>query len=562
MSPSTAAKRPFVVDPSTKLKALNLADFITRLLSNHQSRVAESVKDLIAKGDYKGLVSLTVAPSNYADPDLFAADYLLASVVKKYQDFNLGIDREQAAFEKWLASEESCSRTNHFFRDFLSGRSSPFPHRVTEIFHLAQRKIGKILGKVDYSLIRSYCRFGPGSDLSTYADETSAYNKFSSSGSATPYVSSLYSEIFSEDWRENYLHNCDHVDGSRLSFVPKSAVIDRAICVEPRWNIYLQLGIGGLISQRLSDEGLDLKDQNRNRTLARLAHVYNLATIDLSSASDTVSKNLVLYLLPDEWSDLIFKSRSPTTTYRGSKFLLEKVSSMGNGYTFPLESLIFYALCWAVCTALDVAPCIGTYGDDLIVPQEVVRDLVEVLSYAGFSVNTDKTFVSGDFFESCGSDYFKGCNVRPFFIKKKVSAVLDYITLANQITEYMRRLPGVSKYLDLRFARDYVVSHIPKTARLKGPVGLNGVIHSSFDECRPKHALHGWEGWLIRAWVPIPVKRLGHSSEGHLYSKISADVMTGQGFIPRAQVRWKKKEIYVPSFCEFLWVEKPEAIQA
>lgn len=540
------------VDPSTRLKEFNVGNFVLSLASCHQSRVADDVFLMAAQADYKSLVALRVDPRDYDDPHHFATDYLLCSIVKKYQGFDLGIDREQAAFEKWLAAEESCSRTNHFFRDLASG-GVPFPHRVIEMLYLAQCKIARILGGIDPSAIKKRCRFGPGSDLSTDGDFTSSYNKYKTPGSATPWILPVYSEFFSEDRREDFLHECELVKGNRLSFVPKTAVIDRAICVEPRWNIYLQLGIGDFISQRLKRHGLDLNDQTRNQELARLAHVFGLATIDLSSASDTVSTGLVQYLLPDEWVDLIFKTRSPYASYRGKDYKLEKVSSMGNGYTFPLESLIFYALSEAACDFVGAPRCVGTFGDDLIVPQEVTSTLIELLSYAGFSVNTEKSFTSGEFFESCGKDYFQGVNVRPFFLKERVSSVLDYMVLANQITEFCIRLPQAAANLGLFDWRDHVISRIPIGARLKGPVGMAGVIHASFDECTPPTSLgEGWEGYWIRCWVATPKKFMGNHFTAHLFSKLSDDIDTRNGFTTRNSVRWRRKKTYVPTYGDFL----------
>jgi hypothetical protein len=381
------------------------------------------------------------------------------------------------------------------------------------------------------------------------------YNKFSSrKGSCTPWVFPLFSEIFSEDHREDFLNESEFVKGNRLSFVPKTAVIDRSICTEPRWNIYLQLGIGQLIVQRLKKYGLDIECQDRNRELSRLAHVFGLATIDISSASDCVSKNLVLHLLPEEWSDLLFKSRCSFASYEGKDYALEKVSSMGNGYTFALESLIFVALCEATCDFYGEPTLVGVFGDDLIVPNSVSKHLIEVLSYSGFSVNSEKTFLEGNFFESCGKDYFQGVNVRPFFIKERVSTGLGLMVLANQVSEYLRRLPTVGATLRLKKLWDFIVNLIPKKLRLFGPVGMAGVIHAPFDACHPQPASDGWDGWFITTWVPSAVKHWGSSYEGHLFSKLSVDIDTGQFFTNRSNVRWQRKKTYVPTYGDFIWV--------
>lgn len=546
---SVKAKRPSnAVDPSTRVKGFDLGYFLDEIARRCQSPFADHYRELLRQKAFDKIIDLAVSPSSYNSRDDFAKDYLLASLVKKYQGFRIpGLDRRARAFEKWRAAEESCSRVNFFLRSLLDGQGIPYPHRVVEILYLAQRKVSKILGSVDFDYIREHCRFGPGSDLSTDGDFTSSYNKYRTKGSATPWILDTFSEVFSEDRREDYLHECEFVTSNRLSFVPKNAKIDRSICTEPRWNIYLQLGIGELINQRLLRYGLDVKLQFRNQELARIAHVFGLATIDISSASDCVAKSLVLFLLPDDWSDLLFKSRSPSAIYRGRRYLLEKISSMGNGYTFPLESLIFFALAESTADFCDAPRVIGTFGDDLVIPDEIYPQFTEVLSYLGFDVNNEKSFRKGRFHESCGKDYFDGVDVRPFFLKKRVSTVLDLYILANQISEYSRRLPAVSQALDLKTVRDYVIGLIPEEARLFGPIGLAGVLHSTFDECCPKTAsqqfgMSGWEGWVVKAWHAKPKRFLGNDYTAHLFSKLTGDLDTGNAFTTRGQVTWSKKD--------------------
>lgn len=547
------------LDPSTPLPDYDVRKFALRISSRWQSRIARQVQLACQDNRPRELCSLGVDPIEYDSVTGFAVDYFLCSAFKKYRGFNLGIDREVAAFEKWLQAEESCRLTNTFITDFTSG-GNPYPPRVVTLMLRMQRKVSEILKEVPWGFIRKSCRFGPGSDLSTDGDFTSSYNKFKTPGSSTPYIRDVWSSLFSEDRREDYLHECQFVRGDRLSFVPKTAFIDRGICTGPRWNVFLQLGIGEAISMRLGEAGLDVKLQDRNRELVARAHRSGLATLDLSSASDTVSKLLVAWLIEDDdWKDLIFKSRSPEASYRDQWYKLEKVSAMGNGYTFPLESLIFYAAAVATCDEYQAVGDIGVFGDDIILPRAVVPAFVELLSYLGFNLNDEKSYVHGRFFESCGHDYFDGENVRPFYFKERVSSVLDYMVLANQMTDYMRRRPDVAEILGLREERARVISSIPRKALLFGPVGLAGVVHSSFDECSPKTAeqfwaTQGWEGWMVESWHAVPQKFRGNDYTGHLFSKLSDDLDSGESFTARNRVRWRRKKTYVPSYGDFLWL--------
>jgi hypothetical protein len=132
------------------------------------------------------------------------------------------------------------------------------------------------------------------------------------------------------------------IDDGKLEFVPKNAKTFRSTVTEPVLNGLTQLAIGDFLFDRLKRSGLDLRDQTRNQRLALEGSLTGaLATLDLSSASDTISRELVYHLLPLEWAHFLGLSRTGHIKYRGQRYTLEKFSSMGNGYTFPLESLIF-----------------------------------------------------------------------------------------------------------------------------------------------------------------------------------------------------------------------------
>ena len=88
---------------------------------------------------------------------------------------------------------------------------------------------------------------------------------------------------------------------------------------------------------------------------------------------------------------------------------------MGNSYTFELESLIFFSLAYATCTHLGLSPKnVSVYGDDVVIPVEAMNLFREVLTVCGFIINTDKSYSSGPFRESCGADYLEGLDIRPF----------------------------------------------------------------------------------------------------------------------------------------------------
>jgi hypothetical protein len=237
------------------------------------------------------------------------------------------------------------------------------------------------------------------------------------------------------------------VDGNRITFVPKDAQKERTIAIEPTLNLYLQLGVDGFIRKRLKRFGVNLDDQTKNQELARLGSLPNqvdrFVTIDLSAASDSVSKKICELLLPKQWVTYLMDLRSPSGLLGDQLIEYEKISSMGNGYTFALESAIFAALIYAVTKAagdtFDRAK-FAVFGDDLIVAQKYYYRLVEALRLSGFKVNLDKTFFYGDVRESCGTDWFQGHSLRPVFLDEIPNDVMglwcDYNRIKRLLSLY------------------------------------------------------------------------------------------------------------------------------
>lgn len=209
---------------------------------------------------------------------------------------------------------------------------------------------------------------------------------------------------------------------NRVVAVPKNWKTHRTIAAEPDGNIPLQLAVDtwvkGLLRKKLK---IDLSNQSRNQALAKEGSVNGtLATIDLSQASDTLAYNVVALLFPEEWFNYLDAIRvsnyvlpkewggntSPTGRYA-------KFSSMGNGATFVVETLVFAVACKAVGSKR-----FSVYGDDIVIETELVPNLVRLLTFLGFVVNQEKSFVHGPFRESCGSHWYQGIYVTPFYVRR------------------------------------------------------------------------------------------------------------------------------------------------
>nr|UJQ85025.1 MAG: hypothetical protein 3 [Leviviridae sp.] len=274
------------------------------------------------------------------------------------------------------------------------------------------------------------------------------------------------------------------MDG-RLTFVAKNALTHRAIVTEPPLNGVYQLALGDYIAKRLAKFGVDLSDQTRNQRLAKEGSLTGaLATLDLSSASDTIAIEVVYHLLPVDWALALSVGRSSHILYKGERFNLEKFSSMGNGYTFALESLIF----WALASSCSESGEVSVYGDDIIVPTTSVALLTEVLTACGFLLNARKSYSHGPFRESCGADWYRGFDIRPYY-QKKLVAPADLFKLHNF---YVRH--GLEdRAMDVR-------KYIHPSLFLFGPDGfgdghLLALSEQELSSCKRRKVRHGRMGY-------------------------------------------------------------------
>jgi hypothetical protein len=233
---------------------------------------------------------------------------------------------------------------------------------------------------------------------------------------------------------------------NRVQTVPKNWETDRTIACEPEGNLVLQLALDSYIKECLHSLGVNLSDQFRNQRLAKEGSINDdLVTLDLSMASDTAAYNAVAWLTPSPWFKYAADIRVQEGHGFGRTFKYNKFSSMGNGATFTLETLIFAAFCKA-----SGATRMAVYGDDLIVNKECLPRLYALLKFFGFQLNRNKSFTSGPFRESCGTDWFNGRDVTPFYLRSggklkselchNINGLASIATLGGKLHEYLRNL--------------------------------------------------------------------------------------------------------------------------
>lgn len=499
--------------------------------------VSLSCEILLRYGELEQLVRKTVHPRDYNSPLRFRDDCQAVSFLKKTPLEIEGVDPLLAAKEKFFASEVSCAQTNARFRALCAGVNNTTP-AMKAILLDAVAEVQRVLGPcVNSAEWLDACRFGPGAFNHTDARGlTSLYDKLQVTPSVThdladvgallvmsrpPWARSITNCEVEGFWPLIKREDMDLVPGNRVAFVPKTAVTHRTIAIEPLINIYAQLGLGRVMRRRLKVKcGLDLDDQLPNQEMAMRGSVDgSLATIDLSSASDTVARELVRFLLPREWFERLDLCRSKVGYLDGRWLRYEKFSSMGNGCTFELETLVFWSLAVACVRRLDADEFnVRVYGDDIIVPSEAYDLLVEVLTYCGFSTNSAKSFKGGPFRESCGKDFYDGLEVRPFFQKENLSEVSHFFRLANGIRRAAHRRRSQAG-CDVRYLPVWttVVKAIPRLIaqhlRVPAHAGDSDGICSNWDESQASSFVisndRGWEGvsGLRFQATPVEVRR-------------------------------------------------------
>lgn len=430
-------------------------------------------------GDLKAAITHEVNPSDYQNwRDYFDAKQAV-SLLSKYPFKRVqGINPEEAARQGFLFCEDSCKKTNNAFRSWLGGRIQ-FPPDVEAAFFAARFKIQNLLAEFDPQEWLLACRFGPGAVFGTPGE--SDYQKLQHAPSITPEFVKLGSALLNEctAWTEALTYGRNPVPmvivpGGKYSQVPKNAKTNRNIETQPLLNSYAQLGIGMMLRRRLLKARIDLNDQTRNQELARLASINGRnATMDLSNASDTIAREVVKYLLPHDWYYAMESCRTHQIRFDKDWLPLERFCSMGNGFAFELESLIFWALSTCAIENKGRRVRVSVYGDDIIVPSDYFDTVARILWFSGFSVNTRKSFKSGAFRESCGADWFLGQPVRPFFITKGSTNVASLVSLANGLRRSAHRRSNHIGY-DRRFASAWfrVVRRIPLKVRRRIAFGF------------------------------------------------------------------------------------------
>lgn len=246
---------------------------------------------------------------------------------------------------------------------------------------------------------------------------------------------------------------------ARLVSVDKTCTSRRTITVEPVLNQFIQQGLNVILRDSILkcdilSRCLALSDQTLNQKLALEGSLNGRwSTIDLKAASDLMSLKLVKLVFGSHDIFLRHAIDCRTTHVSVDDVLtpLSKFAGMGNALTFPVQSVVFAVI--AISAILDMtksklskknlehaARHIRVYGDDIVVDTKYAHQVVNWLKLFGLTVNENKSFLEGNFKESCGVDAYKGIDVTPIYVRAapdqtslKPSDVAGLVSSANRL---------------------------------------------------------------------------------------------------------------------------------
>lgn len=392
------------------------------------------------------------APGVQPQPHRAVDDYLASMFLSKSDFLDTSFDVEMVALKKFRDCEIICRATNarmYQLDSDVQGTETTLDY--ARLISIARNKIAAVLGTFEPSEFIETVNWGPGATVQLNRTQRLAYDKFRLEGGMSQccldfWTPELWDSAFPR-WKPKR-----NVQTAYLHTVAKNSKTNRCIIIEPGINTFLQKGLGGMIKRRLARIGIRIdKQAEYHRKLVPMMSIDgDDATVDFSSASDCGARELVRRLLPPDWFAVLDAHRSHVVELTDGSFLrLEKFSSMGNGFTFELETLIFWALARSVCERHEN---VSVYGDDVILPSSRLGSFRDLALFCGFNLNLSKSFAEGYFRESCGAHAMFGLDAEPLYLRSRIGGTLDIFKVANQLRRLGSRLH--SNYAcDIRFAK-------------------------------------------------------------------------------------------------------------
>lgn len=429
----------------------------------------------------------------------------------------------------------------------------------------AREIVADILGEFDYQEYFSCCAFGKKAALGLPRESSFLDNRIEVlSGSFEQFA--WFQAVRSHDIHlmRATRKRLKHVRRSvcrrpvlKGTAVPKSFKAVRIVFPDTVLGGFLSRGLGILLRSRLeANTRIDLKvQQHRHKRWARRGSINGKrATIDESRASDSFVWKHMELLMPVSWHEVLKVVR--TRNYRfpefeGKKEEVHTFSSymlMGSGHTFPLQTILFYALSEAVRRLTKTPGTASVYGDDIIVPTGSVLPLITTLERLGFTVNREKSFFeapdiewpSRPFFrESCGGDYYKGVDVRPYMPEdtdREVKLVEYVATLHKAVNGLLERWDPtevpltVGRMLGEIESVQKMISIVPRTETDLAGIHENDALEIFLRHRKHQRPIMSQEtGWRWKYWALREKRKKRQATMERIYYWYSL-WLKGKGF--------------------------------
>jgi hypothetical protein len=273
--------------------------------------------------------------------------------------------------------------------------------------------------------------------------------------------------------------------------VPKTWKTYRLITPLTLLGLFFSYGIGRVVQSRLKDAGLDIS--RLQEIHAAIIKAYSVTcshvTADLSAASDSITSEMLNRILPRPWYVALKKTFVRQLNIDGRMVSTASVLPMGNGATFPVETLVFYCIIKAIGELTETEGTYSVYGDDLIYPTPLHKYVVGIFPQLHLKLNSEKTFVDYQFRESCGSDYYRGQDVRPYFLKGDA----EYLTRVRYEAFLYQVYNGLTarwEPLEIRQTLTWLLSELS--------VVSHGV-------CRVPPSFPGYSGIKVERFTDVPL---------------------------------------------------------
>lgn len=415
------------------------------------------------------------------------------SVLKKQSDPNF--DRWETTRLKWFQTERRCGRINDKLlalanRRHRGQKAVPFSKELYRFYEAVHAVLGD---EPDVAAICEMAHYGPGSTHSVRGSEVH-YARKVEANECVPLAVDLAAQALvhdraswahlgmdpvyatSPDAQQGFLRvarewlSASVVSEDTLMFIHKNMTAYRSISAQPTCSGMLQLGIHSWIAPRLEAFKVFISDQSVNQRMALkgsleavTGHHDPIVTLDKTDASSFLARNLITYFFPPAWSKLLNRVRTPgyvaPPELGGGRHDYEMYAGMGNGTTFVVETLVFWAMAYATSDAASIDDYVANfdfavYGDDVILRRAHALRYISLAEFLGFKINKEKSFLDGPFRESCGADYLGGSPVRPATINIDTPQMVDleiigfHNTLADgpfPLTNALRRIRGLWK---------------------------------------------------------------------------------------------------------------------